>query len=145
MILIFAVFFVVFVPFLPISLCLLFYAVADLSSFFFFFLLFLFFFFRSVTPLLLMMKDQYANYVIQRMVDVVEGTQREQMIAKIRPHIATLRKYTYGKHIINKIDKYVQMMAPSEGGAPFGSAEDAQFAAQQEAAYDGSYETQPDA
>ena len=56
-----------------------------------------------MTPLLIMMKDQYANYVIQRMVDVVDGDQREALIQKIRPHLASLRKYTYGKHIIAKV------------------------------------------
>lgn len=25
---------------------------------------------------------------------------------QIRPHIATLRKYTYGKHILAKLEKY---------------------------------------
>lgn len=26
--------------------------------------------------------------------------------AQIRPHISTLRKYTYGKHILAKLEKY---------------------------------------
>ncbi|OBS58864.1 hypothetical protein A6R68_09960 [Neotoma lepida] len=96
-----------------------------------------------------MMKDQYANYVVQKMIDVAEPGQRkivmhkfgshEQKLAlaerirghvlslalqmygcrviqkalefipsdqQIRPHIATLRKYTYGKHILAKLEKY---------------------------------------
>lgn len=28
------------------------------------------------------------------------------LIPQIRPHIATLRKYTYGKHILAKLEKY---------------------------------------
>ncbi|XP_031649122.1 pumilio homolog 1 isoform X4 [Oncorhynchus kisutch] len=53
-----------------------------------------------------MMKDQYANYVVQKMIDVAEPTQRKIVMHKIRPHISTLRKYTYGKHILAKLEKY---------------------------------------
>ncbi|KAJ8287359.1 hypothetical protein COCON_G00000180 [Conger conger] len=53
-----------------------------------------------------MMKDQYANYVVQKMIDIAEPTQRKIIMHKIRPHIATLRKYTYGKHILAKLEKY---------------------------------------
>ncbi|XP_069934985.1 pumilio homolog 1 isoform X16 [Oryctolagus cuniculus] len=53
-----------------------------------------------------MMKDQYANYVVQKMIDVAEPGQRKIVMHKIRPHIATLRKYTYGKHILAKLEKY---------------------------------------
>ena len=53
-----------------------------------------------------MMKDQYANYVVQKMIDVAEPSQRKILMHKIRPHISTLRKYTYGKHILAKLEKY---------------------------------------
>uniref|UniRef100_A0A8C8GUY7 Pumilio homolog 1 n=1 Tax=Oncorhynchus tshawytscha TaxID=74940 RepID=A0A8C8GUY7_ONCTS len=53
-----------------------------------------------------MMKDQYANYVVQKMIDVAEPTQRKIIMHKIRPHVSTLRKYTYGKHILAKLEKY---------------------------------------
>lgn len=59
-----------------------------------------------------MMKDQFANYVIQKMIDVSEPTQRKQLLQKIRPHLNSLRKYTYGKHIIAKLDKF-SMKAPN--------------------------------
>uniref|UniRef100_A0A8C6TM58 Pumilio RNA-binding family member 2 n=1 Tax=Neogobius melanostomus TaxID=47308 RepID=A0A8C6TM58_9GOBI len=59
-----------------------------------------------------MMKDQYANYVVQRMIDMAEP---------IRPHIATLRKYTYGKHILAKLEKYY-MKSGSELGPIGGPA-----------------------
>ena len=32
--------------------------------------------------------------------------QRKILMHKIRPHISTLRKYTYGKHILAKLEKY---------------------------------------
>lgn len=37
------------------------------------------------------------------------------LFVQIRPHIATLRKYTYGKHILAKLEKYY-MKSGSELG-----------------------------
>ncbi|CAJ0649236.1 7667_t:CDS:2 [Entrophospora sp. SA101] len=51
------------------------------------------------------MKDQYANYVVQKMLDVVDGDQRDLLVAKIKPHLQSLKKYTYGKHLISKVEK----------------------------------------
>ncbi|KAI7884116.1 armadillo-type protein [Mucor mucedo] len=56
-------------------------------------------------PLITMMKDQYANYVVQKMLDVVDDDQREILVNKIRPHLQSLKKYTYGKHLIQKVEK----------------------------------------
>ncbi|GAB6023918.1 hypothetical protein CHUAL_008651 [Chamberlinius hualienensis] len=53
-----------------------------------------------------MMKDQFANYVVQKMIDVAEPSQKKMLMQKIRPHVATLRKYTYGKHILAKLEKH---------------------------------------
>lgn len=52
-----------------------------------------------------MMKDQYANYVVQKMIDMAEPSQRKILMYKIRPYVTNLRKYTYGKHIISKLEK----------------------------------------
>jgi pumilio RNA-binding family len=53
------------------------------------------------------MKDQYANYVVQKMIDVAEPAQRKALMNKIKPHIHSLRKFTYGKHILAKLEKYL--------------------------------------
>lgn len=66
-------------------------------SFFCFFL-----FSAANTPLLQMMKDQYANYVVQKMLDVADSAHRKKMMLAIKPHIPALRKYNYGKHIISE-------------------------------------------
>ncbi|XP_037945728.1 maternal protein pumilio isoform X3 [Teleopsis dalmanni] len=58
-----------------------------------------------------MMKDQYANYVVQKMIDVSEPTQLKKLMNKIRPHMGALRKYTYGKHINAKLEKYFMKTA----------------------------------
>ncbi|CAO3692997.1 unnamed protein product [Rhizopus microsporus] len=57
----------------------------------------------GLCPLVIMMKDQYANYVVQRMLDVVNDKQRKVLIEKIRPHLSSLKKYTYGKHLIQSM------------------------------------------
>nr|CAG25892.1 Pumilio homolog [Dugesia japonica] len=53
-----------------------------------------------------MMKDQFANYVIQKMLDVAEQPMRKELMPKINPHLGSLRKSPSGKHIINKMEKY---------------------------------------
>jgi len=51
------------------------------------------------SPLLAMMKDGFGNYVIQKLLDVTEGEQRAQMVAKVKPQLLALKRYTYGKHL----------------------------------------------
>lgn len=53
-------------------------------------------------PLLQMMKDPFANYVVQKMLDVADPQHRKKITLTIKPHIATLRKYNFGKHILRK-------------------------------------------
>jgi len=47
-----------------------------------------------------MMKDQFANYVVQKVLETSNGRQREILLKLIRVHIDALKKYTYGKHIV---------------------------------------------
>ncbi|OMJ28909.1 Pumilio-like protein [Smittium culicis] len=58
----------------------------------------------NVIGLVIMMKDQYANYVVQKMLDVVDGEQRDILLMRIHPHLPSLRKFTYGKHLIYKVE-----------------------------------------
>ena len=46
-----------------------------------------------------MMKDGFGNYVIQKLLDVTEGEQRAQLVAKVKPQLLALKRYTYGKHL----------------------------------------------
>jgi len=59
----------------------------------------------GTTALQIMMKDQYANYVVQKILDVVNDSQRELLVTRIKPHVPALKKYTYGKHIIARLEK----------------------------------------
>ena len=47
-----------------------------------------------------MMKDQYANYVVQKMFDQVTSDQRRELILTVRSHIPVLRQFPHGKHIL---------------------------------------------
>ena len=57
----------------------------------------------SSSPLLAMMKDGFGNYVIQKLLDVTEGEQRAQLVAKVKPQLLALKRYTYGKHLASSI------------------------------------------
>jgi pumilio RNA-binding family len=59
----------------------------------------------DTTSLLSMMKDQYANYVIQKMLDVSDPQQTQMLISHVRPLLSELKKYTYGKHIVARLEK----------------------------------------
>lgn len=62
---------------------------------------------NTVTPLNLMIKDQYANYVIQKLLEVTEGTPlREKLVSAIKPILIQLKKFSYGKHLVS-IEKLV--------------------------------------
>lgn len=66
----------------------------------------------TVIPLHLMMRDQFANYVVQKMLEIVDGEQRDLLLNCIRPQLFQLRKYTYGKHILAKVERMLGL-APS--------------------------------
>ena len=52
-----------------------------------------------------MMKDQFGNYVIQKMLEAIEMQQKIILIEQIRPHLSSLKKFTYGKHLITSMFK----------------------------------------
>lgn len=51
------------------------------------------------------MKDQFANYVVQKILEVSGDTHREILLDRIRTHLPALRKYTYGKHIVARFEQ----------------------------------------
>lgn len=52
-----------------------------------------------------MVRDPYANYVVQKVIDVSDEKQRGAIMRYVRDNIQQLRKYTYGKHIIVRLEK----------------------------------------
>ena len=59
------------------------------------------------------MKDQYANYVVQKMIEVADSQQRKALLIRIRLHMNSLRRFTYGKHILAKLEKYMNTSSKS--------------------------------
>lgn len=66
----------------------------------------------SASPLFEMMKDKYANYVIQKIIELSDDSQRKMLYDVMKPHLASIRRLTFGKHIIAVVEKYYP------GGAP---------------------------
>ncbi|KAJ8559519.1 hypothetical protein K7X08_003577 [Anisodus acutangulus] len=58
-------------------------------------------------PLQAMMKDQFANYVVQKVLETCSDMQRELILSRIKVHLNALKKYTYGKHIVARVEKLV--------------------------------------
>lgn len=53
------------------------------------------------------MKDQFANYVVQKVLETCSDQQRELIMSRIKVHLNALKKYTYGKHIVARVEKLV--------------------------------------
>ncbi|KKY28558.1 putative mrna binding protein pumilio [Phaeomoniella chlamydospora] len=52
------------------------------------------------SPVLGLVRDQYGNYVIQKVLNVLKGAERENLINQIRPHLPSLKKVSFSKQII---------------------------------------------
>mmetsp|Transcript_11493 Transcript_11493/g.18405 ORF Transcript_11493/g.18405 Transcript_11493/m.18405 type:complete len:880 (+) Transcript_11493:191-2830(+) len=58
----------------------------------------------ACVPLMAMAKDQYANYVVQKLIEALDSEQRQYFIQRIQIHLPHLSKLPYGKHIIATIE-----------------------------------------
>ncbi|XP_065319996.1 pumilio homolog 2-like isoform X2 [Gordionus sp. m RMFG-2023] len=75
----------------------------------------------SNCALLIMIKDQFANYVIQKVLELSDCNQKKLLLHRIRPHAISLRKFTYGKHVLTKLDKFC--LAAAHASTPLTSLE----------------------
>ncbi|KAJ5166399.1 uncharacterized protein N7482_005180 [Penicillium canariense] len=55
---------------------------------------------RGESPLLGLMRDQYGNYVIQKVLGQLKDDEREALIDQIKPLLSQLKKFSYGKQIV---------------------------------------------
>ncbi|OTA66799.1 ARM repeat-containing protein [Hypoxylon sp. EC38] len=69
----------------------------------------------GTSPLQLMMKDQFGNYVIQKLMQHLEGPDRESFIEEMRPHFANLKKYSTGRQI-TALDRLMSASSVGPGG-----------------------------
>ena len=60
---------------------------------------------QGESVLLCMVRDAFANYVVQKALEVAEVRQRGALVEVLRGHLSELRQFTYAKHIITKIEK----------------------------------------
>ncbi|KAG2729828.1 hypothetical protein I3760_01G267500 [Carya illinoinensis] len=58
-------------------------------------------------PLQVMMKDQFGNYVVQKVLETCDDRSLELILSRIKVHLNTLKKYTYGKHIVSRVEKLI--------------------------------------
>ncbi|KAM0941362.1 putative armadillo-like helical, nucleic acid binding NABP, pumilio domain-containing protein [Dioscorea sansibarensis] len=56
-------------------------------------------------PLQEMMKDQFGNYVVQKILETVDNQQRQLILSRIKVHYNSLKRYTFGKHIFTRVEK----------------------------------------
>jgi len=56
------------------------------------------------SPLSSLVRDQFGNYVVQRILDIAEPSQRERVVEILREQVSAIKKYSYGKHIIARLE-----------------------------------------
>jgi len=58
----------------------------------------------TTSVVLLMVRDAYANYVVQTILDVLsEGEEKVKLLKELNDHADQLRNYTFAKHIVTKL------------------------------------------
>jgi pumilio RNA-binding family len=61
------------------------------------------------------MVHQYANYVIQRILDVARDWQVDMIVKLVRCHAGMLSKYPHGRHVIAQVEKVLNARAGLAG------------------------------
>lgn len=54
-----------------------------------------------------MMKDPFGNYVVQKVLETCDDQSLELILSRIKVHLTALKKYTYGKHIVSRVEKLI--------------------------------------
>ncbi|KAI5926421.1 armadillo-type protein [Camillea tinctor] len=54
----------------------------------------------GTSPLQIMMKDQFGNYVIQKLMQYLDGPDRESFVEEMRPQFANLKKMSTGRQVL---------------------------------------------
>ncbi|KAI9677662.1 MAG: mRNA binding protein puf3 [Caeruleum heppii] len=68
---------------------------------------------NGVSPLQSLMRDQYGNYVIQKLLGQLKGEDFDSFVEHIKPQLAGLKKYAYGKQI-TAIEKFIFNPLPTQ-------------------------------
>jgi hypothetical protein len=65
-----------------------------------------------------LIKDQFGNYVIQAILDVSTEAQRQRIIHHVHPYHALLCRFTYGKHIVARLQRLAGVAVPAGSDVP---------------------------
>ncbi|KAL6650412.1 hypothetical protein ACP70R_009337 [Stipagrostis hirtigluma subsp. patula] len=63
-----------------------------------------------------LMKDQFGNYVVQRVLQTCDDKYLEMILSSIKLHLNELKNYTYGKHIVARVEKLIVTGETSKDG-----------------------------
>jgi pumilio RNA-binding family len=80
-------------------------------------------------PLHAMMRDQFGNYVVQKLLEVCDEEQREVLLQRVRAQLHSLKKFTYGKHIVARVEKLLSAGTKMQNSARLRSLRLSQCAA----------------
>lgn len=75
----------------------------------------------GTSPIHQLMKDQYGNYVIQKLVDQLDEPEKSDFVMKMKPQFNSLKKNNSGRQIA-AIDKIISAVEHSDAGSDGGAA-----------------------
>jgi pumilio RNA-binding family len=58
----------------------------------------------------MLVHDRFANYVLQRVLDVAAAPQRREVYQMLRQHTETLQRLSFGKHVLSKLEELEPQM-----------------------------------
>ncbi|KAJ8766012.1 hypothetical protein K2173_020528 [Erythroxylum novogranatense] len=58
-------------------------------------------------PLQAMMKDPFGNYVVQKVIETCDDQNLEIILSRIKVHLNSLKRFTYSKHIVSRVEKLI--------------------------------------
>lgn len=56
-----------------------------------------------------MVNDQYANYVVQKVIETCDEWQRKLILRRLRAHHSLLHDCTYAKHVVARLDRLIDI------------------------------------
>ncbi|KAN0061946.1 mRNA binding protein puf3 [Thecaphora frezii] len=82
---------------------------------------------QRIAPAVIMMKDQFANYVLQRFLENARGEQKARLVAAVRPQLQNIKRFSngYAKHLA-AIERLLDEADPQVEAATTPAALDAQ-------------------
>lgn len=53
------------------------------------------------------MRDPFGNYVVQKVLETCDDQSLGFILSRIKVHLNTLKRFTYGKHIVARVEKLI--------------------------------------